>query len=181
MPAKRVTLKALTRLEEAAITYQYFNDLKNWTEVFCLCHDTDSMTKETILARTSAWKNSDMVQAYLKALRRKDDKRIETMANGEVIRKQSEGEGVTNAFNVDYTDFPQLIEWLKGQINGMPDEKDKQTYLKMLIDIMGMKGGDRTDEMDVMRTYMPLMCRDCKLYEAAEKGYLMVPEKEKEG
>ena len=164
----------LTLVEKAVITFAYYNNMvtKGWTDLYTASHDCSTFERKSSIGETaSRWKHSVPVQGYLAAVKAADEKRTQKKARmvaaSAISEADESGEKVTPATlggGTDFTDVNQFIQFLNIQANNLADEKDKREYLKMLSDLLRFKEGAADKDMDIMRFYTPLNCKDCDLY-----------------
>lgn len=188
------TLRQLTEIEKAALTYKYYNGVKSFEPAFIICHQDKKGLKPTSLKTlVSHWKHAPEVQNYLAELEIKDKTRIAKYA-GSIRTKPEPGQNNENGTGTDnstgiktdengaennngisfapdwvnFRDLDSFLNFCETQANLLTDEKDRQTYLKMISELMQYKNRDSTND-EIQRFYLPLSCQYCPLYQEKSK------------
>lgn len=176
---KAEVARPLTRREEAALVWGFFNQTKSFEDMYRIAFGKDDDEKLN-RPNVSRWKHRPQVERYWNELQHLDDVRVGERVKIELAKQLKERESAPDTApligqigGIDFTDVGQFISFLNSQANTITDEKDKREYLKMLADLLRFKEGSQDKGNDVMRFYTPLKCRDCVLYnkekEALEK------------
>lgn len=152
--------KDLTLLEQAAITYIYYHNLKDWKPIYKALHPDFSGTPESLSRLTSQYKHAEKVQTYLAHLKaldqlRQPGKEKETGGKGKVF---SDGKR-------DFTNITDFLDYCNEQANHATDERDRQQYLKFIADLLSFKNAGNDQKADIQRFYTPLQCAKCPLYQ----------------
>ena len=180
-------LKQITEAEKAALTYRYYNGEKTFKNAYLIAFpDRKNTNPDSLASRVSHWKNSPEIQKYCAEIELKDKQRIlklaeiqnktktETKTNTTGSNASTETETNTAQDNggtfagtwTDFQDITQFLKFCEIQANTLTDEKDRQTYLKMIADLMRYKDSDNTGQNEVQRFYIPVRCKDCPLYQS---------------
>ena len=173
-----LTLRQLTEIEKAALTYKYYNGVKSFEPAFILSHPEKKLKPDSLKSSVSHWKNSPEVQNYLTELAARDkirlqnyinstrtndnDKQPGTEANAETTGPETNG-GTFSGSWINFRDINEFLKYCEAQANRITEEKDKQQYLKMIAELMRFKEQDKTTG-DLQRFYVPLQCSKCPLY-----------------
>lgn len=190
MITNKPTLKQLTTLEKALLTFKYYNNIKSYVEIFEISHPELKKNPATIATRASAWKRSEPVQRFENELIAKEEVRkkayIDNWINNQKQKAlynqqhekglqesatnnnggENEGENGEIPFAPNWVNFQDLQEFLKyceNQANLLQDEREKQFYLKTISDLLRYKENDNATN-DIQRFYTPIQCKDCILY-----------------
>lgn len=180
----------LTEREKAVLTYAAYEGIKDWRLLYKLAKDmsvsdAEKMMEHKSFANTlSKWKTMPAVSRFYatkcaeKEAREQalvDKARKEWLKSGDEKRADMVG-GATKSVladdAIDFTDRDQFLEHINAKLNsGAMDEKDRQTYLKMISDNLRFKE-DKPDkeENEIMKFYVPLTCEHCALYREANGG-----------
>lgn len=177
------TLRELTELEKAALTYKYYNGVKSYEPAYIMSHPRQKEIKpSTLKSAVSHWKLSPEVQNYMNETQTRDRLRIARLATqarnetpntgnnddnntttGTDYNGTEKGGGTIAPNWTNFTDLREFLRFCETQANLLTDEKDRQTYLKMIADLMRYKDQDK-ETNDVQRFYTPLQCNLCPLY-----------------
>lgn len=157
-------LRELETAEKAALTYGYFNKIKDWHILYDICKPDTATTRSSKSGMVSRWKNDPAIKQYWEDLARLDEARMADRIKIELAKIQS-GESEAPVGNgIDFTDINQMLPFLSSQANNLTDEKDRQVYLKMIADLMRFKDGSQEKDQDIMRFYVPVQCGQCPMY-----------------
>lgn len=173
---------SLTDREKAVLTYAVTENIEDWRFLYMLASDKSvtsikKRSDDNIGASASTWKNNPSVKSYYLAKKVEYEGRLKQMIETErqkwINADESEkakiiSESDTN-MKIDFTDREQFMRFINKQLNEVEEEKDRQTYLKMISDNMRFKE-DKPEkgDVDIMRFYVPLTCKDCALYKRAQ-------------
>lgn len=160
-------LRELTDAEKAALTFGHFNGIRNWAQMFDICMTCNTKSQLGKSEAVSRWKHSPEVQRYWKELDRLEKIKIQEGVKAEIAKGNYEAKGELGIR--DFTDINQFISYLNEQANTIHEEKDRQTYLKMLSDLLRFKDSANDKSADIMRFYVPIPCPTCPLYQNERK------------
>lgn len=162
----------LSLLEQAALTWAYYNKVKTWSDVYAACHP-GATSLSGLRSSASRWRRNPAVEQYLKNVAEMDELRIGERLKIELAKRENlpEVAPIVDKFGgIDFTDVNQFIQFLNSQANTISDERDKREYLKMLADLLRFKEGSQDKGQDIQRFYTPLQCKDCVLYKKEKEA-----------
>ncbi len=173
-------MKELTPREKNALFGLAAGFLDNWTECYVIAYDGPAEKVETQTALSSSvsrWKNSAIVQREFQIIserieRAKKEEREKILRESNKGRENSVHTETTKPAQIDkYTDFSKpenQFKKLNELVNTATDSAETLDALKV---IMSAQKADREAARDgkVVKCYIPITCKDCKLYQKAIK------------
>lgn len=155
----------------------------DWKTVYLSCRDDNgaNVNEKNLPVLVSQWKQSERIKTYLDEqktlIEKRREKEKEQVINDYKIKLAGNGAGgdaektgKNGAFNgeIDFTNKDQFLNYLNTQVNIISDPKQKTDYLKMLSDLLRFKedSPNKDGENQIQRFYTPILCKDCKLYQA---------------
>ena len=161
-------IENLDKKTVAALYLYVFGGCDNWTDLYKITQNPERLNKltdGTLINYVSKWKNSYEIKQAIKEL--EQIKKAQTL---EVIRKyqdeQTKEEKPNETEKRDITNFLSLDEFLKyanEQANSIQDEKERRAWVEMIGKYMNFKGSDE-GETEQIKSYLPLQCYSCELY-----------------
>ena len=176
-------MKELTPREKNALFGLASGFLDNWTECYIIAYDGPAEKVETQTALSSSvsrWKNSAIVQREFqiiserieRAKREEREKILNDERESDKGRENSVHTETAKPAQIDkYTDFSKpenQFKKLNELVNTATDSAETLDALKV---IMSAQKADREAARDgkVVKCYIPITCKDCKLYLKAAK------------
>ena len=167
--------KKLKESEISAIYYHIFGGCEDWLLLYAIA---DGIGVQDIKNRSAVykWKNSHKIQELLLKVQNEKTRLLASAEKGEKGKNNDVGESVHTeprpAIQTDkYTDFSKpenQFKKLNELVNTATDSAETLDALKV---IMSAQKADREAARDgkVVKCYIPITCKDCKLYQKAFK------------
>lgn len=173
-------MKELTPREKNALFGLASGFLDNWTECYIIAYDGPAekvKTQTALNTSVSRWKNSAIVQREFELIterieRTKKAEREKIVRESDKGRENSTHTETAKPAQIDkYTDFSKpenQFKKLNELVNTATDSAETLDALKV---IMSAQKADREAARDgkVVKCYIPITCKDCKLYQKAAK------------
>ena len=173
-------MKELTPREKNALFGLASGFLDNWTECYIIAYDGPAekvKTQTALNSSVSRWKNSAIVQREFKIIserieKAKREEREKILRESDKGRENSVHTETAKPAQIDkYTDFSKpenQFKKLNELVNTATDSAETLDALKV---IMSAQKADREAARDgkVVKCYIPITCKDCKLYQKALK------------
>lgn len=171
-------MDTLTDTERAAIRFYINTDCKDKSLIFKLAKGADRYNRLSINSRRTTvynWFSLPEVKEEIKKAIAEEEKRKEEfkknyICSGCTLAPQEQKPTKRN--NTNFLDRDEFLQFLNDKANDIQDDKLRNDILKMLSDNLRYKDTERDENNEIMRFYIPLTCKDCKLYQDKRDGML---------
>jgi len=167
--------KKLTPREISAIYYHIFGGCADWVLLYAIA---DGIDVQDIKNRSAVykWKNSHKIQDLLSKVQEEKTRLLASAEKAEKRPISDDGDSTHTTTqpqpqNAKFTDFSRpenQFRKLNELVNTATDSAETLDALKV---IMSAQKADREAARDgkAVKCYIPISCKDCKLYEKARK------------
>ena len=153
----------LTLTEKCLIDHLHlFPHEITWTDIYKGSHNTSKVKMESLPQTVSKWKNSKLVQDYVKQSETKVKNYLNEKTKENTVLDENGKRVFLGKDEINFTNLNEFINFLNTKANNLTDEKERQKYLQMLSDLLRFKDQD-TKDSDIIRFYMPVKCCNCPL------------------